>query len=273
MLLSANARRKILKLPFARELSNWIVNMSNSFFYSSLNIKGNHAETIKSIKNTEQGKRCFIVGNGPSLTFEQLEKIKHEDCFGANRVYKLFSETDWRPKYYVIQDPYDMTKGIYENLDVRYLFVSDYYWRMHGMENPKAICYHIKRKLHQTKDLPFSEEISNYVQAAATVTYSMIQFAVYLGYDEIYLIGMDHTYANITDDKGNIIKRNAVKNHAFSDEKPNEVVANIEYMECAYLSAKEYCDMKNIKIFNATVGGELEIFNRVNFWNLFKPSK
>jgi hypothetical protein len=273
MLLSTNTRKKILRLPFARELSNWIVNKSNSTFYSSLNKRGRYDETIKKIKNAAQGKRCFIVGNGPSLTLAQLEMIKNEDCFGANRVYKMFSKTDWRPKYYVIQDPYDMTKGIYENLDVPYLFVSDYYWRQHGMDNPNAICYHIKRELHQTKDLPFSEEISNYVQAAATVTYSMIQIAVYLGYNEIYLIGMDHTYANITDDRGNIIMRNAVKNHVFSDEKPNEVVANIGYMECAYLSAKEYCDKHKIKICNATIGGKLEIFNRVDFWSLFKPSK
>ncbi|MBM6861219.1 DUF115 domain-containing protein, partial [Clostridium saudiense] len=212
-----------------------------------------------------------IVGNGPSLKIEQLDKIKDEDCFGANRIYKLFEKTEWRPKFYVIQDPYDPTrKEVYENLKVDNLFVSDYYWREHGMKNPNAICYHTLRTLKQSNKLPFSTEASKFVQVAGTVTFSMIQLAAYFGYKEIYLIGMDHSYANVTDDKGNLIKKNNIKSHVFEDENPKEVVANISYMECAYLSAKDYCDKNNIKIYNATLGGKLEIFERKDFWEILK---
>lgn len=269
MILSADTRRRILSLPGAREATNWIVNVDNDRFYKKLNRTKHYDRKIKSLKGIGTNKRCFIVGNGPSLTVDQLEVIKTEDSFGANRIYKMFSLTDWRPKYYVIQDKYDMTKGVYEKLAVDYLFVSDFYWREHGMSNPNAVCYHIKRTLRQTKDLPFSEDASEYIQAASTVTYSMIQLAAYIGYDEIYLIGMDHTYANVTNDKGEIIQRNHVKNHAFEDEKPNEVVANISYMEDAYRRARKYCDEHNIKIRNATIGGHLEIFERTDFWTLF----
>lgn len=268
MLLSAKTRRIILKFPFAREISNNIVNINNSIFYYKLNKKEKYNEKIINLKNNVKGKRCFIVGNGPSLTINQLEKIKDEDCFAANRIYKMFDKTTWRPKYYVIQDPYDSTKGIYENLKVPYLFVSDYYWRKHSMKNNNAICYHIKRNLRQSEEINFSEEADKYIQAAATVTYTMIQLAVYIGYKEIYLIGMDHTYANITNDKGVIIKKNNIKSHVFDDEAPQEVVANISYMENAYKSAKKYCDNNNIKIFNATIGGKLEIFTRFDFNNI-----
>lgn len=268
MLLSANTRKLILKFPFAREATNLIINVKNSRFYKKLN-KDRHFDCkIYKMQGTCSGRRCFIVGNGPSLTIEQLEKIKNEDSFGANRIYKMFGKTSWRPQYYVIQDKYDSTVGVYENLDVNTLFVSDFYWNAHGMENPNAICYHIKRNLKQSAEIPFSDQISEYVQAAATVTYTMIQIAAYLGYSEIYLIGMDHTYANITNDKGEIVQHNNVKNHAFDDEKPNEVVANVEYMDLAYRSAKDYCDRHNIKIRNATLGGALEVFERCDFWDL-----
>ena len=265
MILSANMRKFILKVPFAREVSNLIVNISNEYFYKKINKNEHNDKKIKAFKNSRKGKRCFIVGNGPSLTVEQLEKIRDEDSFGANRIFKLFDKTRWRPRYYIIQDKYDSTKGVYETLDVENLFVSDFYWKEHGMKNPHAICYHTKRLLRQSDALPFSEECSLFIQSASTVPFTMIQLACYMGYSEIYLIGMDHTYANVTNDKGSIIKRNQVKNHVFDDEKPNEVVANISYMEAAYRTARIYCEKHGIKICNATHGGALEIFERIDF--------
>ena len=268
MILSVKTRKFILSFPFAREAANWVVNVSNKRFYNKINLVRHFDQKIKALKGTKSGKRCFIVGSGPSLTIEQLEAIKNEDCFGANRIYKLFEKTDWRPKYYVIQDKYDSTKGVYENLNLEYLFVSDFYWKEHGMNNPHAICYHINRTLNQKSNLPFSENCSEFIQAAATVTFSMIQLACYMGYSEIYLIGMDHTYANVTNDRGVIIQRNNVKSHVFEDEKPNEVVANIIYMENAYRTARNYCESHNIGVYNATIGGALEIFERRDFWKI-----
>lgn len=268
MLLKADTRRAILSIPFAREVSNAIVNLNNSYFYSAINRQRHFDQIIRDLGGTKEGKSCFIVGNGPSLTIEQLEAIKDRDCFGANRIYKMFEQTDWRPLYYVIQDRYDNTRGVYENLDVNTLFVSDFYWREHGMNNPSAICYHINRTLNQRGNIPFSEDCSKYIQAASTVTYTMLQLAVYMGYSTIYLIGMDHTYATVTNDRGVVIQRNNVRNHAFEDERPNEVVANITYMEDAYNTARKYCDEHGVRIYNATIGGALEIFDRVDFYDI-----
>lgn len=268
MLLSASTRKRILQIPFTRELSNIYLNLTLTLFYNKLNKTKSFVKKLQALKNKYEGKRCFIVGSGPSLKIEQLEAIRNEDCFGANRIYKLFTKTAWRPKYYVIQDKYDKTKGIYDTLEVENFFVSDTYWKEHGLKNPNATCFHLIKPLNQNRKIVFSEDVSNYVQAASTVTYTMIQFAVYMGYKEIYLIGMDHRYANETNDKGVIIKKNNVKSHVFDDENPNEVVANITYMEEAYRSAKDFCERKGIKIFNATEGGALEIFERKNFWEV-----
>ena len=271
MLLNAKTRKIILSFPFAREVTNIYVNYKNKKFYKKIDQENNFSNKIKGLRKEEKNKRCFIVGSGPSLTIEQLEKIKNEVSFGSNRIYKMFDKTSWRPKYYVIQDAYDSTpKENYEKLNVRYLFVSDYYWRENGMLNKNAICFHTVRSLKQKKDIPFSNDVSNVIHTASTVTYTMIQIAAYLGFKEIYLIGMDHTYANETNDKGKIIKKNNIKSHVFKDEKPQEVVANISYMEDAYKSAKNYCDKNGIKIYNATIGGKLEVFERIDFWSLFK---
>ena len=41
---------------------------------------------LKTLKGIHIGKRCFIIGNGPSLRVEDLEKIKDEYTFAANRM-------------------------------------------------------------------------------------------------------------------------------------------------------------------------------------------
>ena len=43
------------------------------------------------LKNIHTGKRCFIIGNGPSLTSSDLDKLRdnNEICFGFNRIFYI----------------------------------------------------------------------------------------------------------------------------------------------------------------------------------------
>ncbi len=46
-----------------------------------------------------------FVGNGPSLTMEQLENISGPSI-ACNRINLIYDKTDWRPTYYVYTDRY-----------------------------------------------------------------------------------------------------------------------------------------------------------------------
>ena len=59
---------------------------------------------LKEFENKYNGERCFIIATGPSLTIDDLEKLKDEYTFGVNSIIKLFDETDFRPDFYGIQD-------------------------------------------------------------------------------------------------------------------------------------------------------------------------
>lgn len=59
---------------------------------------------LKTLKGIHAGKRCFIIGNGPSLCAEDLDKLKDEYTFAANRIYEIFYLTEWRPTYYFVVD-------------------------------------------------------------------------------------------------------------------------------------------------------------------------
>ena len=105
--------------------------------------------------------------------------------------------------------------------------------------------------------------------SSPTVSYAAMQIAVYLGYSEIYLLGFDHNYSFEFDSSGNVISTGKTDTHFFKDEVPEDIIADVWGMTKAYESFKDYADNHGIKVRNATRGGKLEVFERVNFDSIF----
>jgi len=47
------------------------------------------------------GEKLFIIGNGPSLTYEILDSLKNETTIAMNNIAIAYPHTDWRPTYYL----------------------------------------------------------------------------------------------------------------------------------------------------------------------------
>ena len=261
--MNQELRKKIYKLPAIYGICQRIVDINNQIFYRNYCRKTDNTSKISALHNLHKGEKCFIVGNGPSLTMQDLALIQDKDCFASNLIFKIFDKTTWRPKYYFIQDRYADTGNILDTINLKCLFIGDYYWRTRGMKNPNAICIHSARSFnHESVD--FSEDMTKSLVSHFTITYTMIQAAVYMGYSDIFLLGMDHSYALTYDSKGNVTEDSTVSNHIFEDKNPKEVIANIEGMNKAYIAAQEYASTHGIKIYNATRGGKLEWFPRIS---------
>lgn len=220
-------------------------------------------------KDIHQGKRCFIVATGPSLRVEDLDKI-HENgdiCISMNRIFNIFNRTKWRPDYYMICDT-EMIEDLSEeiaNLDLKYKFVTTEpkcYW-----SNPKAqssIPYNLIFRVYTNKSPIFSTSFEKGLGHGTTVTYLCIQLAVYMGFSEIYLLGVDFNYTNNVYDSCNHFEG--------CDTIKNKIRLNTIYPDrimLAYEKAKKYCVEHDIKICNATRGGKLEVYDRVEFDDLF----
>lgn len=224
---------------------------------------------IRSLKNKYKGKRCFIIGNGPSLKVEDLECLKSDITFGTNRIYQIFSKTNWRPSYYLAQDYRLITesKNELDKLEIKNKLIAEpTYEKMCKIKNAKHIKINVEEFYPQMPK--FSEDISKCIYEGYTVTYMCLQVAVYMGFKEIYLLGVDHKYSVVKDERGNIIKYSNTKDH-FSE---NDKIANLPQLyksTLAYEAANNYAKKHNIKIYNATRGGELEVFSRVDFDTLF----
>jgi len=117
----------------------------------------------------------------------------------------------------------------------------------------------------------FSEKVDKEVFEGYTVTYAALQLAVYMGFNEIYLLGIDFNYSIVRNSKGQVIKNDSVKDY-FTNEINNEGInlPNLDYSYLAYKSAKKYCDKNKIKIYYATREGKLDVFEKVHFDELFE---
>lgn len=223
---------------------------------------------IKKLQNKYSNKRCFIIGNGPSLVTDDLEKLKNEICFGSHRVYQIFERTDWRPNYYFAQDAKlisDSAKEINEKIKCEKFLCSIPRVKIPKIKNANYIQIFLEDFYPQ---LPkFSEDMSLGFYEGFTVSYMCLQMAVYMGFKEIYLLGIDHNYSvNMLAD--GTIAHSDVKDH-FDD---NDKITNIPQTfksSLAYVAAAKYAQEHNIKIYNATRGGKLEAFERIDFDKIF----
>ena len=113
----------------------------------------------------------------------------------------------------------------------------------------------------------FSQDLCKGVYTIATVTYMMIQVAVWMGFKEIYLLGMDNRYAYSRLRDGTIVRNEGVASW-FSDngqDIPDPSTAGATWeMDVAYEYAEQFSRTHGFRIYNATRGGFLEKFERVN---------
>lgn len=230
-------------------------------------------DKIKLFKNCNNGKRCFVIGNGPSLQVTDLNKLNREITMAANEIWNIFDETDWRPTYYFCVDARateDLLSHI-ENMNLPNIFLN---YRMKKYEKRSHPEYYYlmqdgyKVFLFNDKTIHISKDISKYFSNGGTVLFAAVQFAIYTGIKEIYLLGVDFNYSHIVDKWGRTRKVDGVID--YFDGK-NRAGARLNYNSVLYAwqTAKKYCDEHEIKIYNATRGGKLEVFERVNFDTLF----
>lgn len=265
-------------LVFKEELSTedkkQLENFKNVYDIYSLIPKKNkrYENRLEEFKNSNKNKKCFIVGNGPSLQIEDLETMQrlHIPNFGLNLIYKLYDNTKWRPTYYVITE-YNIYRTYYDeivNLQHGNMFVKNFYC-MEGTPYIANVNYYpgyARRSYFDEQK--FSDDLTKRIYAGYSVMYDAIQIAAYMGFREIYLIGADFSYLNDPAQKGNHVydnvatERRKVAGRAYLDATIN-----------ALYVAKEYAAFHGIKIYNATRGGNLEVFERKNLDEIFTQMK
>jgi len=239
------------------------------------------AELAK-LYNAFKGKRCFIIGNGPSLNKHDLSLLEGEYSFGVNSFYYKTRETGFRPYFYVVEDSSVMKENIEEirRFDTPYKFFPTNYRSLHPKQ-PNTYFFRMNRGFYE-KSSPnyvvprFSTDASQVLYCGQSVTYINLQLAYFMGFTEVYLMGMDFSYAipethkrtgdvllSDTDDPNHFHKDYFGKGKTWKDPKLDRVALN-------YRMAKLVFEATGRRIYNATVGGNLDIFERVDYEKLLR---
>lgn len=230
----------------------------------------NKYKRLTSLKDKYYGNRCFIVATGPSLTISDLEKIKGEYSFACNSIISAYDSTQWRPTFYGVQD-----MGVFRKVkkrlvvkDYEYVFISNLI-RDKSVDNavvryPLNLMGHtvalFKNDLERVR-YSFSENCALEVADGFSITYSLFQLAIYLGFKEIYFLGQDCNYSANPENQHFMGDKTAQKYNPHW-QQTGKLICN------AFESSKDYCQKNNIKVFNATRGGMFEVFPRVELENV-----
>lgn len=230
-------------------------------------------ELLNTLKDKHVNKRAFIVCNGPSLKADDLSLLhkKGEITFACNKIDKIFPQTAWRPTYYaVLDETYQHSLLTTMNIvpsEVKF-FRKESYLTTRKVKGNRIFLNAIGGR-ELLEDSKFSEDASQCIYTIATTTYSLMQLAVYMGIREIYIIGCDNSYGLEIMPDGTVIDTGRQSYFAGSKESEQKTAASPWEMNIAYEFARKYADSHNIHIYNATRGGYLESFERVNFESLF----
>tara|TARA_B100001027_G_scaffold172498_1_gene123881 strand:+ start:4765 stop:5619 length:855 start_codon:yes stop_codon:yes gene_type:complete len=251
-----------------------------SFLWNNTKIYLKNKNKLEKLKGKHDGERVFIIGNGPSINKMDLTKLKNENFIACNAFFLKSQEIGLPLKYYCVEDihPAWDNRNEIEKLDCEEIFIpSDLKWMYNKNQNINFLNFHRSYLNRKNKDFPFfSKNITKECYWGGTVTFLCMQLAVFLGFKEIILIGIDLTYVIPSDAK---IKGNVITTLG---EDPNHFdgryfgygkkwhIPDTEFMNNSIVSGFKECKKMGINVYNATIGGNLTHIPRVNFNDIFK---
>lgn len=148
---------------------------------------------LDDFQGRHRGRRCFVIGNGPSLNDIDMTKLKSEITFGANRCYLGYEKWGFAFTYWGITDRLQIEEYGFEYEDnippETIKFFPFEYLPLFHVKNGCPINYNYEAK--PPKNFSDSPEV---IHLGNTVTHMEIQLAVIMGCNPIILIGVDHRY-------------------------------------------------------------------------------
>lgn len=285
------------KLKFLKDFKIWLNNTRISLVKRSRlrNVWGalnaNHE-----LENIHKGKRCFVIGNAPSLNTQDLSVLKDEIVLTVNQISRNKQFKSLNTNYHFWADPgffkENSKEGDKELLEVMMSV---------NTEGNRPICFfplEVKefvsnKKLDQILNVRYfvpghilfdqykKIDFSGMIPGMNTVVQYAIMLGIYMGCTEIYLLGCDCTgilsYIETKTDSGNF--EYAYDISQAEAERMKAMLGGVSCEQTFYGWAKifegyrllgEYCKKRGIQLINSTNGGILDCLPRKKFENVVK---
>lgn len=237
-------------------------------------------------KNVHVGERVFILCTGPSIAEMDLTRLKDERTIAVSGFYLHKDCQIISPDYFCMPAFEDIFDGIAFKLlkeiqkatqGTKYFFnihEKDRIEKIKGFKG-KSVNYVTYSEIANYENTDI--DLTNTIMGPQSVAILALEIALYMGFQTIYLLGVEHDtlqtnrYTHFYDYDASI----ASKASDEEDRQGNLHSTFGEQLKCVsklweqYEILKKIAERKGVNIYNATRGGVLDVFERVNFDTLW----
>jgi len=241
-----------------------------------------NAEALRrneAFRNLHAGRRCFVIGNGPSLKQQDLSPLASEITFVTNS-FHLHPGVgpEWQPTYYCLSDPgyFEGSESvaalneITERITKSSFFVPHY--ARSFLEKTVALppdrTYYVALNEELSRENAAKFDITTTTPGVQTVVQLAVLIAIFMRCSPIYLLGMDHDWLA---HGGNHLNFYSTGN---PQDQPAGNLPGWGYhgmMDAVTMMWKVYelqslmARTAGVKIINCTRGGFLDVFERARY--------
>ena len=250
-------------------------------------------------KDKYVGKRCFIIGNGPSINRTDLSLLKDEYTFSVNQLPRNKQFPTIKTNFHLWSDPrfFDLNESRTEDMELLEIMKN-----VNTDDNTPIVFYDYSAKkmiekysLSHCLDIRYFATCPQYfnilgnryidftkvIPDFSTVVHIAICLAVYMGFTSIYLVGCDCSGFISTAQAKLKNAENSEYGYSISEneKKRMERVSNMTSIrdELAwyvnifdtYKSLADYCKSRGVALYNATKDSLLENIDSVDYESLF----
>ena len=250
-----------------RRIYKFLKNKFLNFYYSFLWIYTSNGKksrkNISKFKNIHLGQDVVLIANGPGLNKINTKYFKNKILFGMNRIY-LSDNINVNYLCCINDLVTNQFSDDFNNLNIDCFFK----FRSFDLFNNSEKKYFFEKGYSSV----FSKDLSNGLNAAATVTYACLQIIYYMGFKRVFIVGLDHNF----DYKGNVNETQKVKddtNHFIKNYFPKGSkweTPDLFSSEYFYNIALNKFKNDDREIYDCSIDGKCKVFPKKSLSDFIK---
>lgn len=236
--------------------------------------EGRHSlRRLHSLHNRFHGRRAFVLGNGPSLARMDLSPLCNEVTFGLNRAYLMFPDLGFPTTFLVAGE-----QNVIQQFGWEMARADSHTMLSHRFARRESLPPTVTHLLSRRKPVFGTDPGFWGFHDGNTVTYIALQLAFYFGFEEVILIGIDHSFSvpQGRHQRGAVVVGEGNDPNHFHPDYFGEgirwMLPDLEGSEVSYRRAKAHYERHGRRVLDATVGGRLNVFAKIAWDDVINAS-
>jgi hypothetical protein len=242
-------------------------------------------------KDAHKGQRCFILCNGPSVKKQDLAPLQGELVISVSNGYHHPLYSRIAPRYHVVpqltygrvtrEDAIVWFKEMHAALGDAILFLSHQERELvesEGLFPGRRVHYVVMWNRFEDRTAGALPDLAADLPGVQSVPILCLMIAMYMGCSPVYLLGTDHDHfrtgeykyfyeETVLRDKDVTVDSQGKLRGGWAEE-----LNGLSTLWQQYVAIDGIARANGVQIFNATAGGELDVFPRADLASLFSAA-